>query len=157
MKPIDIEKALEADVPVLAAYRYAMFQEMHPGEDFALGRHEFLLATEAYYRQSIRDGAEANVCARDGTGRVIGCGTITFQQRPPHNRHPKYLTAYILNIYVHPNFRRQGVARRIMESLLGEAKARGAVRVGLTSSQAGLELYKKLGFAPRPDYLEISL
>ena len=52
----------------------------------------------------------------------------------------------ILNVYTEPEFRRQGVARRIMETILHWIRARGLRSAHLHASDEGRVLYEKLGF-----------
>jgi GNAT superfamily N-acetyltransferase len=52
----------------------------------------------------------------------------------------------ILNVYVDPRYRRQGVARRLMEALIDWAPAAGIVRLVLHASEDGRSLYEALGF-----------
>lgn len=56
---------------------------------------------------------------------------------------------HITNLATHPQYRRQGVARRLMDQLISESKERGVryltLEVRRTNSEAQ-ELYQKLGF-----------
>lgn len=56
----------------------------------------------------------------------------------------------ITNIATHPNYRRQGLAAKVLSALLDEARARGIVSVTLearVSNAAAIALYQKLGFS----------
>jgi len=66
--------------------------------------------------------------------------------------------AHIATIAVHPDFRQQGIARRLLETAIQSAREEGAVlatlevRAGNTAAQA---LYRQMGFAVvgrRPRY-----
>ena len=55
----------------------------------------------------------------------------------------------MMNIAVHPDFRRQGVARALILALIGELKKRGSRCLTLevrASNEAAIALYKKHGF-----------
>jgi GNAT superfamily N-acetyltransferase len=54
--------------------------------------------------------------------------------------------AMILNVYTEPEFRRLGVARRIMQTILDWIRARGLRSANLHASHEGRVLYEKLGF-----------
>ena len=54
----------------------------------------------------------------------------------------------ILNVYTEPEFRRQGVARKVMQAILEWIKARGLHSVNLHASPEGRHLYETLGFEP---------
>ena len=52
----------------------------------------------------------------------------------------------ILNVYVDPAHRHQGVARRLLDTLIRWAPGVGIVRLVLHASPAGRHLYESLGF-----------
>ena len=55
----------------------------------------------------------------------------------------------MMNVAVHPDFRRQGVARALILALIGELKKRGSRCLTLevrASNEAAIALYKKHGF-----------
>ena len=52
----------------------------------------------------------------------------------------------ILNVYVDPAHRRQGVARSLMGTLIRWASGAGIVRLALHASPDGRSLYESLGF-----------
>ena len=52
----------------------------------------------------------------------------------------------ILNIYVEPAWRRRGLARRLMTTILEWAPSAGVVRLVLHASSDGRPLYESLGF-----------
>ena len=58
---------------------------------------------------------------------------------------------HVTNIAVHPDFRRLGIAARMMVATMREAIDRGVIAVTLevrTSNAAAQELYRRFGFAP---------
>ena len=61
-----------------------------------------------------------------------------------------------MNVYVENEHRRQGLARKMMEALLEEAKSRGATSVTLDATESGKPLYKALGFSGSDEYMELN-
>ena len=58
--------------------------------------------------------------------------------------------AHITNVAVRPEYRRQGIGRKMMDILLAEARKRDIVTISLevrVSNKAARELYKGLGFS----------
>lgn len=55
----------------------------------------------------------------------------------------------MMNVAVHPEYRRQGIAERLVDALVAELKARGSHSLTLevrASNDAARKLYDKLGF-----------
>jgi GNAT superfamily N-acetyltransferase len=65
---------------------------------------------------------------------------------PPHLVSPRSRRGNILNVYTLPSFRRQGIARRLIEVALNWCRANGIRNVILHASDEGQPLYKSLGF-----------
>jgi ribosomal protein S18 acetylase RimI-like enzyme len=62
-------------------------------------------------------------------------------------RHPN-----IFLLYVDPSYRRQGIAKALMEYAQSWAKEQGYTQIGLqvfTNNQPAIELYQQLGYQPR--------
>ena len=64
--------------------------------------------------------------------------------------------AYITSVYVPPDLRRKGLARRITQAAIEWARGRGCTVVRLRASDTGRLVYKTLGFTPT-DEMELHL
>ena len=62
--------------------------------------------------------------------------------------------ARIRAMFVHPDWARRGLGRRIFETALAAAEAAGFDELVLTSTMPGVPLYEALGFRPDRRYLE---
>lgn len=67
-------------------------------------------------------------------------------KRPPYLENLKGIEAYILSMYTLPEYRGNGVARRLLELCIDEARKNGVKRIWLHASEEGKHLYKKMGF-----------
>jgi GNAT superfamily N-acetyltransferase len=67
---------------------------------------------------------------------------------PPHMIGPGARRGNILNVYTSPEHRRQGLARRLMDTSLEWCRAHGIRAVILHASDQGRPLYHSLGFRP---------
>jgi GNAT superfamily N-acetyltransferase len=65
---------------------------------------------------------------------------------PPHLVGPGARRGNILNVYTHPDYRKQGMARALMETALGWCRANRIGCVILHASADGRALYQSLGF-----------
>ncbi len=81
----------------------------------------------------------------EADGRIVGNVSLIPLQAKPR----QYL---IVNVAVHPAYRRQGIAAALMEATLHHARQRGARAVWLqveTWNKGAIALYHTLGFADR--------
>lgn len=88
-------------------------------------------------------GAFALACAGDD---AFGCGAVRLLDAD---------TAELKRLYVRPDYRRQGVARRILRFLEAHAWSLGASRVVLetvTTPAGAVELYASAGYEPIPRF-----
>lgn len=65
---------------------------------------------------------------------------------PPNPKDSCTERAVILNVYTEPEFRKRGLARAIMLTILDWVKQQGFRGVNLHASVEGRPLYEKLGF-----------
>ena len=80
-------------------------------------------------------------------GRPIASAGMLILDWPPHPFDPRAESrAYLLNVFVEPDFRRRGLARALIELSLAEARRRNIRVVSLHASEEGRPLYDSLGF-----------
>lgn len=65
---------------------------------------------------------------------------------PAHAYDLECRRATILNVYTEPDYRRRGIARQIMETMIAWCRQQGFARVSLHASEHGRPLYESLGF-----------
>lgn len=79
-------------------------------------------------------------------GEIVGCCFLLVTEKPANPSFINGLTGTVLNVYVKPEYRRQGIAKNIMDKLLKDAKAMGLDYVELKATEQGRGLYESLGF-----------
>jgi GNAT superfamily N-acetyltransferase len=85
--------------------------------------------------------------AEDSTGGVAGSGVVWLQPvQPRPGRLAGSQLPYIMSMYTEPEFRRRGVATRLVEAMIGWARERKFPWVTLHASSFGYPVYRKLGF-----------
>ncbi|MBI1878726.1 MAG: GNAT family N-acetyltransferase [Chloroflexi bacterium] len=65
--------------------------------------------------------------------------------------------AFVYNVYTEPPHRRQGLARRLMETIHQWCRERGLKFVGLNASEFGRPLYEALGYQPSATLMMLKL
>ncbi|RZL38490.1 MAG: GNAT family N-acetyltransferase [Rubrivivax sp.] len=121
----------QADVIALIAELDAYQDSLYPPE----ARHALDLA-------SLKQENVHFFVARDGARRAVGCAAVVLQ--------PAY--GEIKRMYVSPDSRGQGVARRLLAALEGAARGSGCALLTLESGPfqpEALALYASLGFERR--------
>jgi GNAT superfamily N-acetyltransferase len=55
---------------------------------------------------------------------------------------------WVLNVYTEPAYRRRGLAKVVLQTMIGWCREQGFRSVSLHASDAGRSLYESLGFRP---------
>lgn len=111
-------------------------------------------ASRDYYRAALSDGSHAAWLVFDGD-TWIGAGGVSFYQIMPTYHNPSGRKAYLMNIYTRPDYRRQGIARHMVDLLVGEARERGITAISLEATAMGMPLYESYGFIHMPAEMEL--
>jgi GNAT superfamily N-acetyltransferase len=132
------------DAGAIAAHRRAMFYEMGSRDDAAL---DAMTAAFLPWLRPKMTGQEylAWVAVGPDGSIVAGLG-LWLMDWPPHMIGPGARRGNILNVYTDHQYRRQGIARRLMDIALDWCRANGIRAVILHASDDGLKLYQQLGF-----------
>ena len=111
-------------------------------------------ASRDYYTAALADGSHAAWLVFDGD-TWIGAGGVSFYRVMPTYHNPSGRKAYLMNIYTHPDYRRRGVARHMVDLLVGEARERGVTAISLEATAMGMPLYESYGFVRMPMEMEL--
>ncbi|MEI2777833.1 MAG: GNAT family N-acetyltransferase [Tetrasphaera sp.] len=79
-------------------------------------------------------------------GQVVGGVGILWQDLPPNMNTTKSIRGYLLNMYVDPVHRSQGIARILPAAALDACRTKGVDVVTLHASDAGRAIYAAAGF-----------
>jgi GNAT superfamily N-acetyltransferase len=135
------------DLDLVCRHREEMFRASN-----APGRTEDILrSTTAAFRTwvepRLNDGSYFGFIAEDRGVPLAGIGLMIIDW-PPHPSHPlEDKRGYVLNVFVEPSHRKQGLGKMLME--LGEAEIarRGVSFAVLHATRMGKPLYERLGWA----------
>lgn len=78
--------------------------------------------------------------------RIIGTCGVCFFQYPPSYSNTTGKVAYVTNVYTQDQYRKQGIATKLLEYIMKEIKTRKYKIVRLHASAQGKKLYEKIGF-----------
>jgi GNAT superfamily N-acetyltransferase len=154
MPEITIREAGPDDLETILHHRRSMFHDMSEGTAEELDR--MVEVARPWMKNALGNGSYRHwlaIVSSNGSGanggarRVAGGGGVLFSPWPANPHDPCVERAIILNVYTEIEFRRQGIARQVMQVILASLKARGLRSVNLHASPEGRHLYEKLGFA----------
>jgi ribosomal protein S18 acetylase RimI-like enzyme len=141
-----VRRATPADALVITAQRRAMFEDMGHADATRLDAMD--TAFEPWVAERLRAGSYIGWLMDDGAGKVVAGAGLWVMDWPPHQLGQAPRRGNILNVYVAPEHRRRGLARRLMDDVLAYCRADGLEVVILHASEQGRPLYAALGFAP---------
>lgn len=143
-----VRSATADDIPLAVDYRWRLFRELGWDDESRLEQIE--PAALEHLREGFATGGCSGLVA-EADGIAVGCVVVVWQRVPPSPRNIIGLAAYVLGMYVLPEYRRRGIARTLMTACIESAEERGAPAVMLHTSDIGRPLYEGLGFKPTPE------
>ncbi|HWR14323.1 MAG TPA: GNAT family N-acetyltransferase [Terriglobales bacterium] len=141
-----IRTATPEDIPTLLRHRRLMWWDMGRRDEKALDL--VMISGREYFNSAVADGSYRGFLAMNEAGEVIGGAGIVISPWPGQLHQPQPRRAMILNVYVEREYRRQGIARALMEEAIHWCRENGFASVSLHASDEGRILYEKLGFKP---------
>ena len=131
----------------LIALRRKMFESMRIEDAAALDRT--CAAARIYFAEHMPTGAfHAYVGADERDNPIASIGWVVHSTPPsPHNLVGK--VGYVMNLVTLPQWRRRGIARALLEHVLGVLREQGIPVASLHASAKGRQLYEDLGFEVR--------
>lgn len=141
---IRIREALASEVEEIMRHRRLMFNDMGFRDTSALDAMQH--SSEAFIRKAMADRRYHHWFAEATTPRVAAGVAVLVHPWVSSPNDPRPEKAYVLNMYVYPEFRRQGIARELMKVALAWCRAQGFRSVYLHASDKGRQLYENLSF-----------
>ena len=141
---VEVRLAGETDIADLVRLRRMMWEAMGVEDVSQLNATDE--AAAAYFSAAIAAGTFHGWLAVTGTGTAVGAGGVVIDQHPPGPGNLSGRVGYVMNLVTDPRYRRRGIGRRIMETILGWLKEQGVRHVSLHATEAGRPLYEELGF-----------
>ena len=144
-----IRPATLQDLETFVSHRSAMFRDMAYGDEAGLSR----MAPEfrVLLRTWLGTGQARGWIAESG-GRSVGGALMELKEALPSPLTAQRVRGYLFNVYVAPEARGQGLARRLTEAALEEARRLGLEMVELHASKDAEALYRAMGFEPTPEF-----
>ena len=151
---ITIKKIGIESLNLLMDWRKKVLSEVFALNDIE-NHTELILNNENYYKNHLTDGTHTAFFAiNDDTNEIIGCGGICYQDEMPSPDNMTGKNGYLMNIYIEPKYRKCGAGKKIIETLILDAKENNACKIYLESSDIAKNLYEEIGFVDMINYMK---
>ena len=148
---IEYKRLTEKELDTFIAMRINQLREEGAKEEIDLAP-----ALKQYYMCHMADGTFVSWLAFDGD-KIIGTSGMSFVEKPPYFGCPSGKIGLLSSMFTHPNYRRQGIAKKLLSLVVAEAKAYGCGTVQITASDMGVLLYTDFGFQKNKNFMQLKL
>lgn len=138
---MEIVKATKENIEDLMSIRLEMLKEVNNLPSNYEYKSDFI----ENCRKNFLEGNQTDVLCFEND-IPIACATLCYISMMPTFSHPTGNRAHLMNVYVKKEYRKQGLARKMLQILIDEAKTRGVTEISLDATEAGKPLYKSMGF-----------
>lgn len=137
-----------ADVSIVLHHRRSMFADM--GDEVRSGDIA-VAAFGSWLLAKVAEGRYRGWFVENADGHVIAGGGVWLMDAVPQFPGDTSYRAHVMNVYTEPGYRRRGLARFVMQTILVWCDAQGIKTITLNASDKGRPLYEALGFLPTND------
>lgn len=130
--------------------------QMRRERDAGFREQELRPATLDFFRRNIAGGQHVALICETET-QIIATVGLTLFEMPPTTKLPNGRVAKLMNMYVIPAYRRQGIGKELLSRAAAYARGHGYRKIMLNSSPMGEELYRSFGFQLIPNEYEVYL
>lgn len=109
-----------------------------------------------YYNRHMAEGTFVSWLAVDGD-KIIGTSGMSFIEKPPYFSCPNGKIGLLSSMFTVNEYRRQGIAKELLERIVNEAKEYGCGCVQITASDMGVLLYSDFGFVKNGNFMQYNL
>ena len=138
---INVRIATKEDIEHLMNIRLEMLRVVNDLPEEYVYPNEFVNECLDYFL----NGDHITALAMDDN-MVIGCASMSFARIMPTFDHPTGKRAHLMNVYTRNEYRRHGIARKMVEFLIEKTWEKGATEISLDATALGRPLYEKIGF-----------
>ena len=119
--------------------------QMRRERDAGFQEQALYAGTLAFFRRNIESGRHVAFVCED-VGQIVATAGLSLFEMPPTTKLPNGKVAKLMNMYVVPARRREGIGRAMLEFVVKYAREHGYHKVMLNASPMGERLYQSYGF-----------
>ena len=113
-------------------------------------------ALKGYYTRHMADGTFVSWLAFDGDD-IIGTSGMSFVEKPPYFGCPSGRIGLLSSMFTNPNYRRKGIAKKLLSLVVNDARDYGCGTIQITASDMGVKLYTDFGFVHNGNFMQYKL
>ena len=144
---IHYRKMAEPDLDVFIQMRICQLQEEGAQSDEDLRE-----PLKNYYMKHLQDNTFVSWLAIDN-GKIIGTSGVSFVEKPPYYGCLSGKIGLLSSMFVVKEYRRQGIAKTLLDKVVKEAKKVGCDVIQITGSDMGVLLYSDYGFKRNDNFM----
>ena len=148
---IDYRRLTENELDTFINMRINQLREEGAKEEIDL-----VPALKDYYTRHMADGTFVSWLAFDGDD-IIGTSGMSFVEEPPYFGCPSGRIGLLSSMFTNPNYRRKGIAKKLLSRVVNDARNYGCGTIQITASDMGVKLYKDFGFVHNGNFMQYKL
>lgn len=148
---IEYRKLCEKDLDIFIEMRINQLREEGAKEDIDLKP-----ALQDYYIHHMKDGTFVSWIAVDDEN-IIGTSGMSFVEKPPYFGCPSGKMGLLSSMFTNPEYRRMGIAKKLLHRVVEEARNYGCGTIQITASDIGVKLYTAYGFVHNGNFMQYKL
>jgi len=142
----EIRETTLDDIKIVMHHRRSMFFDMGYRDEAALAA--MVATSEPFFLKRLSTGSYHGWFVVETSGRVIAGGGIIILDYHSSPFDPLAKRPIVVNMYTEAEYRRRGLAKKLMKRMIDWCKGEGFGAVLLHASDQGRPLYESLGFEP---------
>jgi len=144
---VHYRKMIELDLDIFIQMRIDQLQEEGAQSDEDLKE-----PLKAYYMKHLQDNTFVSWLAVDN-GKIIGTSGVSIVEKPPYYGCWSGKIGLLSSMFVVKEYRRQGIAKTLLDKVVKEAKEFGCDVIQITGSDIGVLLYSDYGFKKNRNFM----
>jgi len=137
-----IRKATLNDIDELIKVRIEFMSEMNKKAEVPEKLYSEL---KAYFEEHLKNDSFVAWLAIV-EDEIIATSAVSFYTVPPTFKNVTGKNAYIMNVYTIEEYRKRGIAAKLFEKTIEEARVHGCKKIHLSATKDGAPLYEKFNF-----------
>jgi GNAT superfamily N-acetyltransferase len=104
---------------------------------------------QVYFPKHLKSGSFMAMIAWQDE-KPVSAAFLLIQERPANPSFLTGITGILVNVITYPEYRKRGMATRVIKALIKEAKKANVISIDLAATEDGKGVYEKLGFTEPP-------